>query len=255
VGNQTFANLEMIVLNAGSKASPEAKLQFFLSEDKTLNRQDVTGPDPNNPGQTIVTNPKDQRVMIGTLGEVTVQAQQSGGGVRYIFAVQGETDNRLKFPVGENGSGLNLIAHFQYSDPLADKLPIGRDVIFGPFDPFVVTPTSLTVKEGAAATDTPPGSAIFKVRLKRQPDANVTIPLSLGTTDAVQITIDKTSLVFTPENWNVDQEVTVAAVNDTTVENTKSVRVTLGIADSTDVRFDGLNPTDVAVTVLDNDIN
>jgi cyclophilin family peptidyl-prolyl cis-trans isomerase len=255
VGNQTFANLEMIVLNAGSKASPEAKVQFFLSEDTTLNLRDVIAQDPNNPGQTIVINPRDQRVMVGTLSEVTVQSQQAGGGVRYIFAKQGDADNRLKFPVGDNGSGLNLIAHFVYTDPLADKLPIGRDVIFGPFDPFVVTPTSLTVKEGAAATDSPPGSASFKVRLKRQPDANVTIPVTLGTTDAVQITVDKLSLVFTPENWNVDQEVIVTAVNDTTVENTKSARVTLGIADSTDIRFDGLNPTDVAVTVLDNDIN
>ena len=71
----------------------------------------------------------------------------------------------------------------------------------------------------------------------------------------MQITIDKTSVVFTSENWNVDQEVTVTAVNDTSPENTKSARVTLGVADSTDLRFDGIDPTDVGVTVLDNDIN
>jgi hypothetical protein len=244
VGNQTYANVELIVVNSGSKASPEAKIQFFLSEDTTLNRKDITGPNPENPSETIVLNPKDQRVMIGSMSEVSVASLQPGGGVRYIFAQQTGGDTRLKFPVGENGSGLNLLAHFQYSDPLADHLPIHREVVFGPFDPFVVTPTSVTVKEAASDT-APERSATFKVRLRTQPDANVTIPLSLSATDAAQIEISPaTSLVFTAENWNIEQVVTVKAKDDAVAEATKTARVTLGVADSTDPRFDGMDPSD-----------
>jgi cyclophilin family peptidyl-prolyl cis-trans isomerase len=238
-GNQTFGNMELIVINAGSKASPAAKIQFFLSEDKTLNRV-AQG-----------ENPADVRVNVADLTEVDLASLQPGGGIRYVFINDGSTDSRLRFPAGENGAGLNLLAHFQYSDPIANHLPIAREVVFGPYDPFIVKPsTTLVVKEAGGEQI----SAKFRVRLARQPDANVTIPLSLSATDATQISISATSLVFTSANWNTFQEITVTAKDDNTVDGTKSARVTLGVADSTDVRFDNLDPTDVPVSVLDKTV-
>src|SRR5690606_29654 len=69
-GNKTSVAAQLIVVNAGSKASKPGKIRFYLSEDKVTNTQDEMGPDPQNPGSTIVVNPKDLPVKIGNLKEV-----------------------------------------------------------------------------------------------------------------------------------------------------------------------------------------
>ncbi|MYE05609.1 MAG: hypothetical protein F4Y00_11650, partial [Bacteroidetes bacterium SB0662_bin_6] len=69
-----------------------------------------------------------------------------------------------------------------------------------------VTPTTLTVPEG--------GSATYTVALDTEPSAGVTISLSFASGSDEDITVDKTSLTFTTENWNAAQEVTVSAAVD-----------------------------------------
>src|SRR5262249_8538403 len=58
------------------------------------------------------------------------------------------------------------------------------------------------------------GMATFTVVLDSQPTANVTIGLSSSNTAAG--TLSASALVFTPQNWNVPQTVTVTGVNDFT---------------------------------------
>ena len=71
---------------------------------------------------------------------------------------------------------------------------------------ITVTPTSgLTTTESG-------GTATFTVRLNSQPAANVTVGLS--SSDASEGTVSPSSLVFTAENWNAAQTVTVSGVND-----------------------------------------
>ncbi|MEQ1859768.1 MAG: peptidylprolyl isomerase [Chthoniobacteraceae bacterium] len=250
-GNQTFGTGQFIAINAGNKATTGGAVRFYLSEDKRLNTTDETVPDPNRPGQTM-SNPRDKPLLIGAsnLTQVPLNAFVAGGGVRLNFDVNPAGDARLRFPAGENGAGLNVLARFIYSDPLADNLPIERNVVFGPFETFSVGPTVLTVKElgGVAA------AAQFKVKLQKQPRANVTIPLVLDTNAQAHVTIDKTSLVFTAADWNVEQAVTVTAKDDG-LTGTHTVRVQLTPADAsspgTDVRFDNADPADVFVIVND----
>lgn len=276
LANQTYAAGQLVVINAGSITVPTSTVSFYLSADTTLNLQDETMPDPDHPGQTIITNPKDVLVTIGSKGlkTMTLPAIAPGAGRRLIFDIQtfttqynmppggenipgmpatstvtSKTDDRLRFPVGETGAGLNLLVHFGYQDLIAQYLPIDREVVFGPYDPFIVTPTSLVVKE-LGQTDS---AKSFKVRLVKKPTANVTIPLTLNTTSQSQITIDKANLTFTPDNWNVDQEVLVTAKDDGSKDGTRSASVTLGAATSTDIRFNKLDPTDVSVSVVDAD--
>ena len=59
------------------------------------------------------------------------------------------------------------------------------------------------------------------------------------------------TLTFTPENFGTKQTVTVTAKDDNLVDGTKSVRVTLAPAVSDDRQWDGINPDDVSVLVLD----
>jgi cyclophilin family peptidyl-prolyl cis-trans isomerase len=245
-GSQYSVPVQLVVVNAGTKPTRPGKLRFYLSEDNVTNTEDETGPDPENPGSTIVINPKDIPVKIGKLKEVKIQSLPPGAGVRYIFDRSTQGDFRLKFPAGEGGHGLSLLAHFVYSDPLGDFLPIAREVAVGPFNPFIVSPTSLTVKEMGGAEL----SQKFSVKLARQPRADVVINITLNATAALEITAAPTTLTFTPENWNTPQEVTVTAKDDEN-SDTRNVFVTLGTATSTDQRFNNQDPPDVLVAVKD----
>jgi hypothetical protein len=259
-----------VVVNSGTRSVP-ASVEFYLSEDATLNLEDEIIPDPDHPGQTIV-NRKDVPVLIGptnlkraSLGVLAAGAGRSllfdytpgqtglkvpPGGENFGLPASSSTpasDMRLRFPAGETGAGMSLLVHLVYSDPLANNLPIDREIVFGPYDPYIVSPTELTIQEGGATNS----SATFNVRLARQPDTDVTIPVTLGTAAQAQVSIDKSSLIFTHDNWATDQVVTVTAVADATKDGTKFVTVTLGSATSNDLRFSKMNPTDVTVTVLD----
>ena len=69
-----------------------------------------------------------------------------------------------------------------------------------------IDPNELTVTEGDAT------GASYTVVLDSQPTADVTVTISghAGT----DVTLDNTSLTFTPVNWNVAQTVTVSAAQD-----------------------------------------
>jgi hypothetical protein len=245
-GNQISVGVQLIVVNAGTKASRAGKLRFFLSEDKVTNLADETVPDPGNPGSTII-NPKDIPVKIGKLAEVKLQALPPGSGVRFVFNRNSQGDFRLKFPPNEGGQGLNLLAHFEYTEPIGDHMPIARDVVVGPFNPFIVKPIQLTVRESGG----PELSKKFTVELAKQPRANVTIDITLSAAAAAEITVAPTSLTFTPQSWNTPQEVTVTAKEDNNANDTKNVNVTLNPATSTDPRYSNQDPPDVTVTVQD----
>ena len=252
-GNQTFGIGQFVAINAGNKASPAGSVRFYLSEDTEVNTADETVPDPNHSGQTM-PNPKDKPVLIGAnnLTSAPLAAFPAGGGVAYTLDLNTSGDARLRFPVGENGGGLHLLAQFVYSDPLADNLPIERTVVFGPYDPFSVSPSSLTVVENSTTN----ASAQFKVKLTKQPRTDVVIALSLNTEALKHVTIDKTSLTFTSANWSTEQTVTVTAIADTdTLDNDLLVQLLPADASTgvTDPRFDGLDPVDVFVRATDKD--
>jgi Ca2+-binding RTX toxin-like protein len=106
-----------------------------------------------------------------------------------------------------------------------------------------VSPTTTTATEGGAT-----GS--FTVVLTSAPTGDVTIAL----TPNAQVTTNVASLTFTNANWNIAQTVTVTAVDDAAVEGTHAGSVVLGAATSSDGAYSGIDPTDVSVTITDNDV-
>ena len=78
-----------------------------------------------------------------------------------------------------------------------------------------VTPTALTVTEGS--------NAKYTVVLDTQPSGDVTISVSFASGSDEDITVDKTSLTFTPDNWSMAQEVTVTAAVDNDIEDDAAV--------------------------------
>jgi cellulose 1,4-beta-cellobiosidase len=99
---------------------------------------------------------------------------------------------------------------------------------------LVVTPTSVTVPEGAGAT--------YTVRLATQPSSNVTVTSSAGSGDADLTVSSGASLTFTTANWNTPQTVTLAAAQDSdTTTGTRAFTVAATGADD-----DGTTPVHVA---------
>jgi len=108
----------------------------------------------------------------------------------------------------------------------------------------IVTPLSLVVSENQT-------SATFSVYLSSEPTDDVTIPMV--SSDSFELTIDRATITFTNNDYNIPQIVTVTGVDDDLIDGDKNVFVVLGTIFSYDVNYDGLNPTDVSVTVQDND--
>ncbi len=108
----------------------------------------------------------------------------------------------------------------------------------------------LVITESGGSTNVTEGgvSDSYTVRLASQPIANVTVNVGAGG----QLTTSPTSLTFTPANWNVNQTVTVNAVNDLLSEGLHSGTL-IHTVTSTDLLFNSLSPRNVNVVITDND--
>ncbi|MBF0238411.1 MAG: S-layer homology domain-containing protein [SAR324 cluster bacterium] len=94
-------------------------------------------------------------------------------------------------------------------------------------------------------------TATFSVRLSSQPEANVTLPISSD--NPSEIKVSPASLIFTPQNWNATQTVTLNGVDDPDIDGNQQVFIRLNPATSTDSHYQGLDASDVEVANLDND--
>ena len=89
----------------------------------------------------------------------------------------------------------------------------------------------------------------YQVLLNGKPTANVTVNLQLDG----QTNTDKTNLVFTPQNWNVPQTVTVSAVDDSAGESFHTSTINHTIT-TTDAAYSGLTVPSVSAKITDNDL-
>ncbi|MCM8766958.1 MAG: carboxypeptidase-like regulatory domain-containing protein [Candidatus Omnitrophica bacterium] len=107
---------------------------------------------------------------------------------------------------------------------------------------IIVNPISLITQEGG-------GKVSFTVKLATQPTSDVTINIVSGNTSEGIVSPD--SLTFTPNNWNIEQTVTVTPVDDNVVDGDKTYLITL-TASSADQNYNG-KTVNVSVTNRDND--
>ena len=101
-----------------------------------------------------------------------------------------------------------------------------------------VAPASLEVREGE--------SARYTVRLASQPTGTVTVTVTGGA--QTDVSVDKPTLTFTPENWSTAQTVTVTAALDVDTVDDHHVLVHSAIGGG----YDNVDLAHVDVTVLDN---
>jgi hypothetical protein len=139
---------------------------------------------------------------------------------------------RISVSDGEGNRGESIRRSF-YVAPVIDK------------DPAEVTPTTLTINE-------PAESKTFTVQLNgAQPIADVTLNLHNTNPQACEIT--PSILTFTPSNWNTLRTVTVTAVDDALWDGDRSAVIITDALISNDDYYHGFEPSDVAVTITNDD--
>lgn len=98
---------------------------------------------------------------------------------------------------------------------------------------------TLSLTEGGAA-------GTYSVVLTQVPSANVTVTV----TPDKQVSLARTQLVFTPDNWNVPQLVSVQALQDGVAEGKHSGVITHTVT-STDIDYTVVKPSSVTVAIND----
>ena len=113
-----------------------------------------------------------------------------------------------------------------------------------PLPGVTVTPTNnlFTTQTG--------GTAAFTVVLEAPPTANVTINVS--SSDTTEGMVDQSTLTFTTSNWSTPQTVTITGQNDSVAAGNVPYTIVLAPASSTDARYNGIDPVDVAVVNVNN---
>lgn len=118
---------------------------------------------------------------------------------------------------------------------------------------FVPAPTpGVTVNPASNLQTTESGgTATFTVVLDTKPTADVTMAVS--SSDLTEGAVSVSSLVFTPENWDLPQTVTVTGQDDAAMDGQIAYSVVLGTITSADTNYNGLNPADVSAFNSDNE--
>jgi hypothetical protein len=94
------------------------------------------------------------------------------------------------------------------------------------------------------------GTASFTVRLTSRPQKNVTV--TFATTDSTEGVLITANPVFTPDNWQTPQTVTVRGVDDTIDDGDVNYQLITGIS-STDPVYAAINPPDITIINIDDD--
>ncbi|MEC9093259.1 MAG: S8 family serine peptidase [Planctomycetota bacterium] len=225
--------------------------------------------DLDNVVSVASTTRNDQLSSFSNIGSTTVDLAAPGSSI--YSTLPGDSYGTLSGTSMATPHVSGAIALVKSHDPSLSYQEI-LDRIYGSVDPLpaldgqMVTGGRLNVAtalagESAAIFVTPVSglqtsesgaTASFTVMLATQPTANVT--LSLLSSDPSEGTTSTSELTFTPANWGQAQTVVVSGVDDPDLDGDILYDVILEAASSSDSNYDGLNPADVSVTNLDNEV-
>jgi hypothetical protein len=170
--------------------------------------------------------------------EYTAAGAPIGAEYRVNKSTAGDQRSAAVAMVG-NGDFVAVWSGSGSADPSGVYSQSYKDLVPG----VTVTPFSgLTTTESG-------GTATFTVVLSSRPTANVTI--ALASSDTTEGTVSAASLVFTRNNWDVPQTVTVTGVNDALNDGDVTYTIVTGATASSDATYNGLAVVDVSATNLD----
>jgi hypothetical protein len=94
----------------------------------------------------------------------------------------------------------------------------------------------------------------IKVRLQNKPKASVELQARITDADPKEAALLNPIITFTPENWNVYQDLKISSPNDIDVEINKKYTVSFDPFISTDTAFSGYTPASIPFTLIDDDL-
>jgi hypothetical protein len=110
----------------------------------------------------------------------------------------------------------------------------------------IVTPLVGLMTSEAGATSS------FTVALTSEPLASVIVPIF--SSDETEGVADTAALTFTAANWSQPQTVTVTGAQDSENDGSVAYSIVLDKLNSTDLTYDEMNPEDVSVLNVDDDV-
>lgn len=96
------------------------------------------------------------------------------------------------------------------------------------------------------------GAALFTVALDSQPE--ITVTLGMTSSDPTEGLVSPSILSFNPQNWSLEQPVTVTGVDDLLLDGDIGYQILTGPAVSADPNYSGFNPPDVSLTNQDDEV-
>ncbi len=106
-----------------------------------------------------------------------------------------------------------------------------------------ISKTSLEIDEGASDT--------YDVELDTEPAGDVTV--TIGGFTGADLTLDKDTLTFNEQNWDMPQRVTVTADHDADAVDEEQVTITHSVSSDDDTTYDDLRAGSIAVSITDDD--
>jgi len=182
---------------------------------------------------------------------LTIPSGSPDAGVLVVSSEGGKTfnfDNTVSYE--KDGTGW-IIEHRdcgQFPPPLeaCTNEPVCSFVYIPAATPGVtVSPTNTLVTSEFGMT------ATFNVQLDLAPTNDVVINLS--SSNPAEGIISTNSLTFNATNWNIPQPVTITGQDDAVADGPVAYSIVLATISSADLRYDGLNPDDVAVINVDDE--
>ena len=151
-----------------------------------------------------------------------------------------------------------IVTATQDDDAIDDEpLTIIHAVSGGDYESVTAADVEVTIVEddtagvtiSTAALEIPEGeSQSYTVMLDTQPAADVTVEIQMP--EDADITVDKTALTFTPNNWNTPQTITVTAAHDADAIDDGLVTLTHTV---TGGDYENVTVADVVVTIAEDD--
>ncbi|PHR87358.1 MAG: hypothetical protein COA78_37225, partial [Blastopirellula sp.] len=181
-----------------------------------------------------------------TIDKSTLTFTSANWNVAQLVTVTGIDDPTID---GNQNSTITISVNDATSDNAFDALAdqtVSVTTTDNDLAAFTITETSGTSVSESGSTDT------FTVVLDKQPFTDVVF--TLNASDTGEATIDKSSLTFTPANWNQAQTITVTGIDDQIVDGSQNSTITISVDDAkSDNAFDALVDQRVSVTTTDND--
>jgi hypothetical protein len=206
------------------------------------------------PTADVVVNVTSSDTSEGTVSPTSFTFTPANWNIGVPLNVTGVDDNLLD---GDVDYGLQFT--FQSTDPNYNGISVDDEPMINADNDVA----SVVITQGPPLeTSEAGGTASFEVSLSHEPTADVRVDLASSNTNEGTISVlgltkgvaAQASLFFTSANWDTPQTVLITGVDDDVDDGDIDYTVITGPTSSADGNFNGLDPADVNVTNLDNDI-